>query len=463
MSFTKKKYNTHYLPSLFLLISILFVSFGTMIIENNLSIIIITLLGLSIGLGFTTLLINKKNLFTSIYIFLLFFLIYFIHTIIITYGLIVFYDTVHIKIDESYFYKSSIDVAYKLNQGYTIVDIFNIQRYGDVPAAVYMNGQIARVADIFGRNSIMVQKIFVLMFSAFIPMVMYNISRLYLTEKESIISAFIYGFFSFVPYLSSMILRDVHVAFTFIIVIFITLQKLSIKNLIILLAVSTLSYFLREQTGVFLLGFTSVYIFALIHNLLRNFYMELFLYMIILGIIIIIIVNSSLMDMFNTILNSSGERQVAQAASGSMGAKLAKLPYGLNIIGLFGYGQIQPFPFTYIFTKSTYKGFFQITYIMAGIAWLLGWGFLLYGVFKRKILTRIDLKLQLILLFSMAYLLLIAVVEFGVRRQMPVYPVLYMIMVFSYLELDNNKRNKIWITMASLYLTITIIFYFLKF
>ena len=103
-----------------------------------------------------------------------------------------------------------------------------------------------------------------------------------------------------------------------------------------------------------------------------------------------------------------------------------------------------------------------ISYLIAAIVWFLGLGFLIYGIFFKKVLNRVDLKLKLMFLFSMVYLILIAVIDFSQRRQMPVYPILYLIMVFSYLEMSVTERTKIWVGMSLLYITLVLTINYIK-
>jgi hypothetical protein len=429
--------------------------------DDNISIFILSIFFTILGVAISYVLNIEGDIKNSIYLFLLFFAIYLLYTLVITLGLIEMYGVKNIKGDELFFYTASNDVYIKLKNGYSFFDIANIIQYGDTSGAVYFYGIIATIANIYGENSVLVQKVGVVFISSLIPMVMYGISRLYFSEKISITVAILYGLFSFVPYLSSTLLRDIHIALMFILTIYIILQKLSILNLIILFCISFSSYYLREQTGLFMMGFTMIYFFVFVNFFVKNRYIVYLIYTVFLSIAIIVILNSSIMDMIELISNSSAKRSVEQATSGSMGAKIAKLPYGLNIIALLGFSQIQPFPPSWIFDKSN-KGILELSYLIAAIIWFFGWGFLLYGLFFKNILNRVDLKLKLMSLFSIVYLVLIAVIDFSQRRQMPVYPMLYLIMVFSYLEMTITERTKIWVGMSILYITLVLTINYIK-
>ena len=431
--------------------------------DRNIAVLALVITFICMGMFFTAIINKVENIKNSLYIFLIFFLIYLAYTFTIHFGLISIYNTVFpfIESDEGFFYQASLDVPHLFKLGYDFFDVTEVDGYADTAGALYFFGLISILADFFQENSILAQKTSVVLVSALIPMLIYSISKLYFSDRIAIFSAFIYGFFSFVPYLSSILLRDIHIALMFIICIYIVLERLSILNLLILFCVSFASYYLREQTGVFMLGFISIYIFSLINYSVQNSNIKIFIYLVFTVLVILLVLSSNeLMHMFTTILESSAENSGNQTASGSMGAKMAKLPFGLNIIALLGFGQIQPFPPSLIFLSK--KGMFHFTYLMAGIAWFFGWGFLLYGLLKKNILKDIDLKLNLMFALSILYLILVSIIEFNQRRQVPVYPVLYVIMIFSYLKMSADERIKVWVGMFLLYITLTLTINYMK-
>jgi hypothetical protein len=180
-----------------------------------------------------------------------------------------------------------------------------------------------------------------------------------------------------------------------------------------------------------------------------------------MAITTIFILNSPYIDLFFEMFTKSTERTDTLALTSSMGASIAKLPFGLNYLALFGYSQIQPFPPSWIFQTSD-QGWFGLTYLIAGISWFIGWGFLLYGILKRGILSKIDFRLLLMFILALIYLLLISVLEFNPRRQMAVYPILYLVMIFSYLDMSVTERTKIWVGMTIFYLILVLIINYMK-
>ena len=448
----------HLLVSLFFLIIVLLCN---VFLDENFAILAVSICSIIVGVLLIFLLHPSEEYRNAIYIFILFYLIYLSYTTLVHFGLLNFYNIPNIVPDEHYFYKASNEAYIKIKEGYGFFQMAKMRAYVDTIGVIYFNGLVATLANLYGENTILIQKISVVFVSSLIPMVMYGISRLYFSEKVSIMVALIYGLFSFLPYLSGILLRDVHIALMFILTMYIILQKFSLLNLFILFFVMFESYFLRPQTGLFMMGFLSIYLFIFIKKVITNQYMEFFVYFIFISIFIVIIVNSSLMDMFTKISDSSAQRGVVHASSGSLGAKMSKLPLGLNVVAQFSFSQIQPFPPAWIF-KGSNRGFFELWYLVAAISWFFGWGFLIYGLIVKKILKNKDLKLKFIFYLSIIYLVLIAMIEFNQRRQMAVYPILYLLMVFSYMEMTISERTKMWIGMGIFYVILVLLINYIK-
>jgi hypothetical protein len=446
-----------WLVSLLLAIGLIIISY----LDNNPSILILGIIFIFLGIVFIMLLNWKKNLQDSITFFLLFFLIYLFYSSIIHFGLINFHDVKNLRLDEIFFYTSSNDVYLKLKDGYTYAEISHIQNYLDTSGAIYFSGLIATLANLYGENSVLTQKMAIIFIASLIPMVTYSISRLYLSQRISIYVGIIYGLFSFVMFLSSLLLRDLHIALMFIITIYIILQKISLSNIIILLFVIIFSYHLREETGIFMLGFLSIYFFVFIHITIKDKYIKYMLYLFLASVTLLVVLNTSLVEMFDKMFENSSQRSTELATTSSMGAMIAKLPFGLNVLALFGFGQIQPFPPSFIF-QGRGKGWFEMSYLIAGISWSIGWGFLIYGSVKQKILTKLDMKLTLMLVLAVVYLALTSMIEFNPRRQMAVYPILYMVMVLSYLNMTITQRTKIWVGTIIFYLILVLTINYIK-
>ncbi len=435
-----------------------FVLIIEMIIEDNIAIIATGLLYILIGLLFVILIANEEKK-KSIYLFILFFCIYFLYMSFVHYGVGYMYDKYNIALDEITFYtKSNMAINY-LKSGYSFFDIANIYEYHKMPAYIYISSYLAIFTNEIGANSILVQKLLIVFFLSLVPVVLYQILRIYMDDKFAVLGAIFYGLFTHTMPLSAMILRDAPVALTYLLVFFILLQKLSIKNIVLLISTLFFSIYLRFETGMFLLGFTSIYVLYFIHITVKNKFIIFGIYTIIFSIFIIVFLQTSLSGHLLKILSSNEAARVADASSSSLGMKLRSLPYGLGILGITIFGQLQPFPPWLNFESDS---IFSITESIAGISWFFVDIFVFYGIYKMNVLQYFDIKIKYMFYFSLFFIIIVSSIEPVGRRLMAVYPIFFLIALYTFINIDSTKRKKI-IKMVSLtYIWLLFIFLVIK-
>ena len=166
---------------------------------------------------------------------------------IVHYGLGYMYDVYNIEIDEITFFTKGSKAIDCLNSGCSLFDMADIYEYHKMPAYIYLIGNLAIFVNKIGTNSILIQKLLIVLFSSLIPVVLYQILRSYVDEKSAVYGTIFYGLFTHLMPLSAMILRDAPVALTYLMVFFILLQKLSVKNIILLFAALFFSYYLEGK------------------------------------------------------------------------------------------------------------------------------------------------------------------------------------------------------------------------
>jgi hypothetical protein len=256
-----------------------------------------------------------------------------------------------------------------------------------------------------------------------------------------------------------MILRDLPVALTYIIFFWVILQKVSVKNILILFSVSFFSYYLRDETGLFLIGMSSVYFVASFNKLGKSNFIKIVLILFFLLLALAIFFGTDLHTTLARVTESSQKDGLSKAASGSFGAKLMTLPYGLNIIGMTIFSQMQPFPAWVNFERD---GIVSILEALGGILWFITWGYILYGVVKLKILNSIDIKLKSLFYFAIIYTILLGSADMVIRRMIAVYPLLFTIAILTYVKLNDETKKLIFNRMLLIYLFLIIIFILLK-
>jgi hypothetical protein len=426
--------------------------------ENNLAVFITGLLYMGIGSLFI-IYFSTNHVNNSLFLFFLFFIFYLLHMSIFHYGMVYFYNSETTTPDEMWFYLSSNKIIPYLESGYTFFDVSNIYKYSELPAFIYLTGYLAILANEIGTNSVFLQKMLIVFFSSLIPVILYLILNLYVKEKIAVYGTIIYGTFTHLTGVSALLLRDVPVALTYIIVFWIILQKPTIRNIFLLLFTFFVSYFLRYETGVFLISMAAIPLIPLFDHWIQNkLIKKMFLGVGILFILVVAIQIDAISVFLQLYKDINIETQTNSA--GSLGASLAALPFGLNFIGMALFSQLLLFPFWFNFK---FQGFLSLFTMISGITWVVIWGYTLYGIVKIKILQEIDVKLKISFYYAILYVVLLASTEPMTRRLMAVYPIIFIVALLSFMSI-NNKERKIRIFQFTLfiYFLLTVTYLLLK-
>lgn len=441
----------------FLFIALLFITLSIIsIIEDNLAIVFLgSIIYITMNIVIQFLNINNR----TFYIFNIFSLFYLVHLVFLYYGINILYDKSLMFPDESFFYQSSNNIINNLKNGYSILDINNIYTYHEMPAYIYISGKISILANYYGQNSIFVQKLLIIFVSASIVSVLYLILIKYLNPKTSFYSALLFGLFTHLTFLSSLLLRDVFVALTYILFFYVILDKFSIKNTFILFFTFLFSFYLRVETGLFLISLSSIYFIYLLNKSIRNKIIRkvFILIMIILTLLILYYIN--IYDIFIKIYTTANEHGVAITDSGSLALKLKSLPYGTGNIAMAIFSQLQPFPFWLDIEKFSILAIFSS---IGGFIWFLIVLYSVYGVIRIKILRNLDIRLIYLFYSSLIYILLLSSSEGVIRRLIVVYPIIFVISVLSYTQMTLNQKRKIFYYGLSIYIGLHIIYLILK-
>lgn len=431
------------------------------ILEDNIAIFFIVELFLILGIISIIFIFQKLNNSNSIILFLQFFIIYFIimylgHYLVILSGLNYFSP------DEEHFFNVSNSIVFYLNADYSILDIAKIYNYHESPAQAYISGYIAIIANYFGTNSIIIQKTLVVFFAALIPSTIYNIFTHFINDKISVKAAIYYGLFSFIVFFSFRLLRDITIAELFLLVIYLTLRKLSIKNVILLSLLITISILMRYETGIYLVGYLTLILLVYLYK--TNLSLTLKWFIILIPIIAVIFSAIYYLDVFNYMAEFSKanlERITAQASSDSIGMKLRTLPYGLNYIATTIFSQISPLPpWLHIELNELFLLYFFE--FIATISWFYVWSFVIIPLFFFKLWLGIDFRIKFLFLYSLLYIILISSIEAEVRRMMAVYPMIYLIAVINYNNISSNRKKYIFLISTFIYLLILVSYTILR-
>ena len=272
---------------------------------------------------------------------------------------------------------------------------------------------------------------------------LYRALLLYYDYKKAFKYALVFALCSPFLFYSTVIIRDIIIAYFFMQGIEIVLQPYKSKNIIALLALVILAAGVRLFSGLFMLSFIAVY-------LTRRFE-HTKIKMIIIPVFIILIAGVVAGGMVNALIEQTQEQLEyyqeydanSAASSGGLSNYLLALPTGIKEVALFFYSQFMPFPFyAHLSTASNFTEVYQgITTIVYPIWWFyIFYMFFILYVFKGKY-KQLSLSMNMFILLSFAYIFA-NTAQIDVRRMMHIYPFLFIMSLNCQNFLSTKKEVK---------------------
>lgn len=271
--------------------------------------------------------------------------------------------------------------------------------------------------------------------------ILYRIMLSYFEEKKAYRYTLMFATLSLFLFYSSVVLRDIVIAFFFILAIEIILQPFKSINVVKLLIFMLFTWGIRLYSGFFYCIFIALYLYLYSRNAkAKAIILPIFIVIAIAGSVVVF--GASAMeqtteeiDVYNNMTTE------ATASSGGFISKLYKLPPGVRHVAVMFYSQMAPFPsYTVLDAVSTPGHFFIALDVMI---YEFFWFFVFYGlaiclVFKKayKILSINEL-----MLLGMAVIFILAnTAHPDIRRMMPVYPIIYLL----YNKVKDDAANVSW-------------------
>lgn len=448
-----------------MLILVTFVS----LIEDNITIIVLTFLYSIVSLGFMRIISDRDTFYEMLMLNSIFLLFYFLYLISVHYSVTTLYDQWFLLVDEPHFYKNHEDVAYLISQGAGLIDIRHIFKYSETALFLYIQGELVLLANYFGESSVLTQKLFNIYICAMFPSIIFYFLKNIVDKKSAFYAALIYGFFSHSFAYSPYLIRDELGAFLYVMIFYFYLKPSSNKNFIIILIFAFLSYFLRPETGMFALMIAATYVYFQYSTFFTNKSFAIFLgFVILVPVVIALIIHFHAIDTMVNLLNRSSETQIrqAQGLKDSVGSSLSNLPIFVKLPLRLFLGQIQYFPPWTLLYNSFFHGivFFNLSGFFAGIFWFFVWPFILIGVFKDKLFQILNNdKLFFLFIISIVYITMLSLIGATPRKLMYVYPILYLIAAVSYTRMHIQRRKKIVYFTFLVYILLIALYLLLKY
>jgi len=383
---------------------------------------------------------NQNDIFLKIKLFFFFFSFYLFYVLSQHYLLLNFDPTQvpYMYVDEVTFYNFSNTVYPYMYGDKDFSELFTNYRLGvfELPLHVMVTSTITHLSLLVdGTNTILIQKILAPFLGSLFIVILYATLKYQFSDHIfSLKATFSYGLLSALFVYSTPMLRDIDVALTYIIFIYLFLQPHSYKNFILLLVVAYITTYLRLESGMVLFGVTLLYIYIYVKKV-NSEALKFISYMIIIGLFIVIflLMFDRIIGMITVLNDGNVERSTARAGKDSIGILLNKLPFGISHTAKVLFGQLQPFPFITAVTIN-----FRAA--ISGIFWPFIFILMVFAIIKPDIRIRIDIKIKYFLMIAIIILFLMSS-EPMTRRMMSVFPIIYIVALYMF-YFDNKHKVK---------------------
>lgn len=358
--------------------------------------------------------------------------------------------------DQPWFYSSAIEFSsYPVFEMF--VEAFEKIEYLDLPLIMIWDGLIVKIAKLLGIDSILLAwKLTNACLVGIMAVVIYKIGLIFKIKPDFLFhNIILFALFSPLLYESSQILRDIHVALLYTIMLWLSLQNKA-KTIIYLSIIALVLFFIRRESGMFSVVFFFIYIYS-------NFYTKRSSFVFIVGFVLCIGAISFLSYFLDTMLNVlRGYNEMVQdsASNGSLGAMLDKFPFPLNLLAKFSFGNLMPFPIWHPVIGDDLGHSLRFVQMLTPIYWTpILYITLYYGVKEAKM---IDKRIRLMIIIAFVFMIIVSYGQGMTRRLLAVYPMI----LISYMYLVQNTAIDVKRFSNISYLCITalhILYFFIKF
>lgn len=327
--------------------------------------------------------------------------------------------------------------------------IYGTSKYAFVGAILVIFVYVGKLSLLFDGELYLSIQISILFFASLSSVMVYKILKINNIEKDKLVFyTLIYSLLSIHFYNSTYIVRDMPITFLFLIIIYLSFKKFSIKSLLIMILMISLICTIRISSGIFASSY--IFLFLLLSNKNKNTLKKLFVFIFFVSSLIIFILY------FNTIqyhltLKQSQYQEIEANAGDSVVAKFNILPIGISHITKALYNQIMPIPSWQNLIQTEFRpesyNIMNFPIIPATAFRYFMWFTILLGLLSKK--TRNIIFENKILLYNFIIALLFISIQsdaMGHRRLLGVYPVFFLTAIIIYQNLSyTNKKNIIFI------------------
>lgn len=258
-----------------------------------------------------------------------------------------------------------------------------------------------------------------------------------------------------------VLLRDMHIAFLFLLGIYIILKDPPlVKGVVGLTIIDVLLFSLRFQHGIFFI----LFIILFLHNKFKNAKIVFWISIICVGFVFSALLIASY-DIIEETTVVYTENTIEKANAGGLAMRLLKLPTPIREITCSAFSQIFPFPFWLIDRKieNICDGLILFLMMLRSAFWY----FVAFTVAKmliKKVVFR-QCKQFMPLLFIAVMLIVSGSSEYyEIRRFMGVYPIIYLVFfyILNCINIEHNSLRQTKTQAVLLYTALSLIYIIIK-
>lgn len=303
----------------------------------------------------------------------------------------------------------------------------------------YLNEMALIMNKYFGGMTVYGMTLCLTIFGVLSSLILYKIFLRHFNETYAYNQVLIFSLCSQFFLYSTVIVRDVVICFLYLVAFDIIDRKFSLKGFLMLFVVMLLAWGVRLYSGVFLGAFIWYYLYTKMSNGSARFVGK-FLAILFGVIIAVAIIGSSLMEQTTEELEVYEELSQARSAGG-IASRLMKLPPGISHLCIVFYTMIRPLPpFSPFVGVESFSNFSIATLsFISGFFWFVCfYTYTFLAIFNHQLKKLDSNKL---LLLGIVFLFLLANTSHpDVRRMLPVFPIIYLLMSEAFIAPINIKN-----------------------
>lgn len=449
-------------------ITILIIGLISSLLSSNLAIVFFSEFWLILGSAAINFFFEKESKTAALKIFVLFYFVYFVYAFAV--------DKIYIanprvdyfiSIDSFKFYSYTEDVLHAHKSLFSVyVEIFNNFIYSDSPGYYYLSATIGYFANIIGTNNYFIQQLVIVFLTAFIPVFLYKIALIYFDHQRARKIAITFGLFTHIVAYSATLLRDIHIAFLFIIAFYLLLTEKGFIKLAYLMLIGGIVWSFRVENGIFFLGIIGLYCILFIREHKKRPIKFIPIILLMLGALVFILLRININNLLLVISGTTdryAQSSMDTADQNGLGVAILKLPHGPRELGRLVVSQISPFPAYIGFNTSL--GVFKMmafTIVIATSYWFFTWFLIISAIIKKNFREIIPFNVKVAFFIAILLILAGSLGTGDFRRLMCVYPIVYLVAAFFFFSMKKAKRISVIKYSIILYIGLHILYASIK-